>query len=228
MNNSKQIATKQPEQMDVFFNQRASNYDTHMKESVIAFDQFYQAIAEPIVSTEEPISILDLGCGTGLEFEGIFAKAPNAKIYGIACSAEMLAELQRKYHDRSPQLSLTQGSYLTIPFDKHTYQYIISVMTMHHLAYPHKLELYDKIRHALTPGGKYIEGDYLVSAEQEQQFLAKDRDVIGSLEQHQHGDLHIDIPFSRDTQQRILIEAGFSDVHLFWHQGDAAIFTATR
>jgi len=61
---------------------------------------------------------LDLGCGTGLELDFIFARAPNARVTAIDISSEMLAKLKAKLgrSQYGPQVEVPQGSYLTIPF----------------------------------------------------------------------------------------------------------------
>jgi len=80
--------------MSQFFNERADEYEEHMRSFVL---ELYDVIASPISTTRETISILDLGCGTGLEFEAVFARAPNALITGVDVSEEMLFRLREKY-----------------------------------------------------------------------------------------------------------------------------------
>jgi trans-aconitate methyltransferase len=40
--------------------------------------QFCQALSAPIGKTDEPLKILDLGCGTGLEIESLLQRMPKA------------------------------------------------------------------------------------------------------------------------------------------------------
>lgn len=58
---------------------------------------FYNHVANQVKKTDKPIRILDLGCGTGLELEGIFSNAPKALITGVNMSENMLFKLQEKY-----------------------------------------------------------------------------------------------------------------------------------
>ena len=63
---------EKPENMAAFFDARAAGYDDYMRDSIFPgtmFAQFYQAMSSPIEKTSEPLNILDLGCGTGLEIE---------------------------------------------------------------------------------------------------------------------------------------------------------------
>ena len=216
----------QPEKMNDFFNKRAGTYEAHMKAELAHFDEFYKKISEPVAATSEKIQILDLGCGTGLEIEYIFKKAPNSFLTGIDMSGEMLKLLKDKYRRTLKQLLLLKGSYDKISFQENTYDYVISVMSLHHLLYTPKLKLYKKIKKALRKNGKYIEGDYVVSRKEEKAGLEKFEKQLKKLRLSKDTDFHIDIPFSVKTQTKLLKQAGFSKVDVIWRKKWAAIIVA--
>lgn len=217
---------EQIEKMGEFFNKRADMYEGHMKETVEFFTEYYKAIASPIKDTKSNIDILDLGCGTGLEIEGIFEKAPNSKITGIDMSEEMMNKLKEKYKNKLENIRLIKDSYLTLPFEKENYEYIVSCMTMHHFVKAVKLELYEKIKQALKPGGRYIEGDYMVSKEEEIECLDRYYDLMSSLTKEQKDLYHIDIPFTIETQKELLKEAGFRNIEIIWQVENKIIMVA--
>lgn len=219
---------KKPEEMSLFFDIRANGYDKHMKENIKFFDELYKLISKPITETKSEISILDLGCGTGLEVQSILDRCPNAFITGIDVSEKMLSELARKYEKYLNQIKLIKDSYLSIVLPENTYDYAVSVMTMHHLLYDIKQKTYEKIRKSLKIGGIYIEGDYIVSPEKEKQFLTEYHKIIRTSQTYENGKYHIDIPFSIETQTTILLEAGFSEVEIIWHKEEAAIIVAKK
>jgi tRNA (cmo5U34)-methyltransferase len=92
------------ETMGEFFDKRADTYDRHMKEPGISSGQFYSHVSDGILNTQDKVRIMDIGCGTGLELEGIFERAPNAVLTGIDISGEMLNKLKAKYKDGSTKL----------------------------------------------------------------------------------------------------------------------------
>ena len=225
------------ELMAEFFDRRVDGYEEHVREILPGFDGFYSSVAGQIPATGEPLSILDLGCGTGLELDFIFARAPNAVITAVDLSSKMLAKLKAKleHYRYGPQVEIVQGSYLTMPFPERGFDYAVSVQTMHHFT-PHvKRRLYSRIADALKAGGRYIEGDYVVSPDEERSLLARYSELVKSLRADgavgdgdtMDGTYHIDIPLSVQSQVAVLREAGFADVEVVFEQGAAAVFCAT-
>jgi len=219
---------KEIEDMKDFFNLRAVSYDNHMKENINNYTLFYEKVSKGIKPTNEKIIILDLGCGTGLELNNIFKKCPNTQIDCLDLSKEMLEVLKEKYKRKKNQINLIVDSYLDYEFKKGNYNYIISVMTVHHLLYETKYKLYKKIYNALKPGGIYIEGDYIVNQSKEiklkQEYLKlKERKNI-----KEDGTYHIDIPFSIKTEKEIFDEVGFNNFKLYYNEDEAAVYSIEK
>lgn len=210
-----------PEEMERFFDARAQGYDDHMRTVIRSFDSFYGGVAAPIPATDAPIRVLDLGCGTGLELQGIWARAPRAQVTGIDLSAEMLARLRTRWATRASQLELIKASYLEHPLGERTFDCAISVMTLHHLPPAEKAILYARLRASLRPGGVYVEGDYVVERAEELRLLAAYREARGAGGPQRH----IDVPASLVTEEELLGRAGFTAFRLWWREGDAAIYS---
>ena len=213
--------------MGEFFDRMSGEYDAHMKENVEGFEQFYGYIAASIPETKAELRILDIGCGTGIELAAVFQKVPNALITGLDLSGKMLDILRDKYNNYHNQIRLVRESYVTFSYGENMYDYIISVMTLHHLLPDSKRVLYQKIRKALKPGGKYIEGDYITTPEKEKQV----RDDFFKLRESDPGLVdgthHIDLECSLETQKSLLVKAGFAGVDVLWEYGEAAVYTAS-
>ena len=220
---------EQPEKMASFFDLRATGYDVHIKDVVYTdeeFEQFYQAISQPIAPTEQPLKILDLGCGTGLELAPLLQRVPNAQITGMDVSINMLRLLEEKYPAQQRQITLKAASYLDESLGSQEYDYIISAMSLHHLLPDTKQKLYQKIYLALKPGGQYIEGDTVTRKDMENEFLAEYEGQIKQMLPAANGHYHIDIPFSIDTQKELLLGAGFKQFKLIWEKDYAAVWNA--
>lgn len=121
------------EEMKSFFDARVSDYDEHMVAILEDYDNFYKNIATPIEKTDKPVEILDLGAGTGIELEYILEKAPNARITAVDLSEEMLKRLLNKYDGYRSQINTSADSYLSLKLTPCSFDYIVTVMSLHHL-----------------------------------------------------------------------------------------------
>ncbi|MCB0110399.1 MAG: methyltransferase domain-containing protein [Caldilineaceae bacterium] len=217
--------TPAPEPMAAFFDRRAAGYDAHMCSNVFTdatFVKFYRAIASPIPETVQPLQILDLGCGTGLEIEFLLQRAPHAQITAVDLSEGMLALLAERYHAQMPQITLVADSYLTMDLGAQRYDYILSAMTIHHLLHEPKRRLYAQIYAALKPGGRYIEGDTVTTAVHEADFLAEYAEEVAQVPSAEDGAYHIDVPFAIETQRELLSSVGFKEFTLLWQLDSSA------
>ncbi len=96
-------------------------------------DPFCQAVANQIPTTQAEVDILDLGYGTSIQLEYVFARAPNARVTGIGLAPNMLEQLKSKFGSFAAQLGLVQGALLDLSLGEAGYDYAISTLTIHHL-----------------------------------------------------------------------------------------------
>jgi len=225
---SDEVTTKKPEEMSAFFNARVEGYDEHMREIVESFSEFYTSVSTVIPETEEALDILDLGAGTGIELDYIFRRAPNSRVTAIDLSSDMLDRLGKKLEINRQRIRIVKGSYLTLPLGVGVYDYVMSVMSLHHLTFQAKLRLYRRIHNALRDGGMYIEGDYIVSEEEEKRMQGLYRSVQEEFSLSDAGSHHIDIPFGEKTQQRALNEAGFANLRVVFSTKRANVCVAVK
>ena len=219
--------SSRPEDIRDFFEKRVDGYDEHMAETVEDFQAFYAALADPIKLIHEEITILDLGAGTGLELGYIFTKAPNARITAVDLSPLMLSRLLDKYKRYEEQIQTVEASYLTMELGPCAYDYAVSVMSLHHLRPEEKTAMYTKIREALKPAGSYIEGDYIVSEEEEGRLIEEHRTLKEYFALPEDGLFHIDIPSSEKTQMTALREAGFKDIRVLFRTDRSNVIAAS-
>ena len=215
------------EEMAAFFDARAAGYDDYFRDEILPdemFAQFYGALSAPIGETDEPLRILDLGCGTGLELEPLFRRVPNARVTGVDLAEGMLDLLRAKYRTHTSQITVVVDSFLTMPLGSQVYDHVLSGNAMHHVLRDTKLELYKKIHAALKPGGMYIEGDSVIPREMEGEFIAEYHRDAGSVPPAPDGTYHLDVPFSLETQKSLLLEAGFKDFRLIWQKDPTAVW----
>ena len=98
------------EKMSDFFEARLDVYDEHMLTNIESASEFYPFTAS-LLPTAEHSTVLDLGCGTGLELEKYYKICPTARVTGIDLSAGMLDALKSKFPDafHVPEIYMLQA-----------------------------------------------------------------------------------------------------------------------
>lgn len=214
------------EKMEEFFDSRLSNYDEHQLTCIDSALEFYPFTASCLPQVPG-LSILDLGCGTGLEIGYYFDIVPTAKVTGIDLAPGMLNMLRNKFPDKS--LSLILGSYFDVPFGLNVFDAVVSVESLHHFTIEEKIPLYKKLREALKMGGYFILTDYFALTEEEEMFyqeelvrLKKEQNILDT-ELY-----HYDTPLTIDHEKEALFAAGFSSVEVLNNWGATYTLKALR
>ena len=200
------------EKMDDFFTARVDGYDEHMKSNIEGASKFYNFTAA-LLPMEKDKSILDLGCGTGLELEELFQMNPYAKVTGIDLTEAMLETLKAKFPDKD--ITTVCGSYFEVPFGEEVFDAAVSVESLHHFTKEQKLPLYKKLNKALKPGGYFILTDYFAESEEEEVFYGQELLRIRKEQELPDGVFyHYDTPLTVEHEKEALLEAGFTRVEV--------------
>lgn len=212
------------EEMSEFFAARLSEYDEHMLSCVEGCREGYIKMAELVPKNAK--TLLDLGCGTGLELYEIFKRIPDMEVTGVDLTAAMLQRLREKYPDK--KLNLICGDYFTVPFGR-DFDCAISFQTMHHFKKDKKTELYKKIYSALADKGVYIECDYMVLTQQEEDLWFAENDRIRKEQGIGEDEFyHYDTPCTIDNQIALFKGAGFKDVKMTFRQENTTMLIARK
>jgi tRNA (cmo5U34)-methyltransferase len=213
------------EKMADFFTARVDEYDNHMMNDVVGCKEGYIKMAELLPETI--VNLLDLGCGTGLELDEIFKIRPNIKVTGVDLSKAMLGVLKQKHPNQD--LTLINANYFDYDFGIERFDAIISFQTMHHFSHEQKIKLYSRIYSALKPGGKYIEGDYMVIEQKDEDYYFKESVRIRKEQNITDGEFyHYDTPCTIDNQLKMLRLAKFEKVEMVWRIENSTIVVAQR
>ena len=213
------------EKMADFFAARIDMYDEHMLTEVEGCREGYKKMASLI--PPKSVKILDLGCGTGLELDEIFPLFPELEVTGIDLSADMLARLKKKHPDRT--LRLICGDYFREDLGEKEFDCALSFQTMHHFTKDKKLSLYRKIHTSLKSSAVYIECDYMVEKQQEEDFwfaenerLRKENGITDD------GYYHYDTPCTVENQMELLRKAGFRRVTKVFRMENTTMLVAEK
>ncbi len=216
---------KKPERMSDFFAARVTGYEAHMLSDVVGCYGAYVKMAELIPENTE--TLLDLGCGTGLELDFIYKRFPNLRVTGIDLTTEMLDVLIKKHAAKRPRVIC--GDYFTEDFGDTPFDCAISFESLHHFKKAKKLSLYKRIHGSLADGGCYIECDYVVDSDEEEAEIFARSDAMRA--EYGIGEdeyMHIDTPCTVENQLALMTEAGFRNVKLCFKDGGTAIIMAEK
>ncbi len=205
-----------PEPMDAFFDVRANTYNDKMLLSGGGGGEGdYIKLGACFPETDMALEILDIGCGTGLELDYIWARAKNARITCVDISRGMLDLLLRDHPADHDNITIVEASYIDMAYPESAYDIVVSNMTMHHLWPDEKVKVYREIFGALKSGGCYIEGDFMVDDLAVKQYKQRFEIITANLpDKAKPGEYHIDIPCSIETQINLLSEAGFGSIEV--------------
>lgn len=213
------------ETMSGFFKARVDSYDVHMLEEVAGCREGYTRMANAL--PEQTTSLLDLGCGTGLELHEIFRRFPDAAVTGIDLTDSMLEELRRKH--LSPNLTLICGDYFSQDFGKDHFDAAVSFQSLHHFKPEAKIGLYQRVLNALKPGGVYLECDYMAATAEEEVFYFAENERLRAEQGIPEGVFcHYDTPCTPEHQRQMLLDAGFVSCEILWREGNTTLLRATR
>ena len=191
------------ETMGGFFDRRVDSYEDHMR----PWRAYYRWLGELIPAQAE--TLLDLGCGTGLELDEIFRLHPDIRVSGIDLAPGMLARLREKHPER--KLTLTVGDYLTVPLAPCAFDVAVAFETLHHFPPETKLGLFRRIFAALRPGGMLLEGDYIAESDEMEAYLFQELARRRARQHVPEGTfVHFDTPLTLAHELSLLSQAGFT------------------
>ena len=193
------------EGMGAFFDARVEAYEAHMAR----WEAHYRWMARLLPDGVR--TLLDLGCGTGLELDRIFERFPDLAVTGIDLSPDMLERLARKHAGK--RLTLLCADYFACDFGESRFDAAVSFETLHHWPAARKTKLFGKLRRALKPGGCYLQCDYvatsraMVDAAMAECARRRARDGVA-----EDAFVHFDTPLTLAHEMQCLRDAGFATV----------------
>jgi tRNA (cmo5U34)-methyltransferase len=209
--------------MSDFFAARLEGYEEHMLAGGAETD--YQKMADLVPGNAK--TILDLGCGTGLELDRIFRRLPHVSVVGIDLTQSMLDRLKAKHPENN--LQLICGSYFDTEFGENVFDAAVSFATLHHFGRAEKVGLYTRILKALKPDGVYIECDYMLTDQSIENKLQAENATLRQAANIPPGEFyHFDIPYTIDHQIEMFRQAGFASAEMVHRRQNSTIIITRR
>jgi len=218
------------------FGLTAQEYDRARRQLVPCFDDFYRTAVELLpFPSDQAITVLDLGAGTGL-LAGFIANAfPVAKLTLLDIAPEMLARARQRFINYTDRVRFVTADLDALQIDG-SYDAIVSALAIHHLEDDGKRRLFKTIHAALNPGGVFVNAEQVLGPTAAAERLYRVRwlrrvrelgvsedDLAAALER-----MKLDRSATVEAQLAWLREAGFTDADCAYKDGMFAVIGASK
>jgi tRNA (cmo5U34)-methyltransferase len=141
------------------FDEAAPEYDAWVRQALPTYEELFSVTVEVIPHpADAPISVADLGAGSGLFSDRVFSSFPNARFTLYDTSHKMLDLARRRFAAHADRFSFVDQR-LEHFSEAERFDLVISSLAIHHLEDAGKQSLFGRISAALRPGGAFINVD---------------------------------------------------------------------
>jgi ubiquinone/menaquinone biosynthesis C-methylase UbiE len=106
------------------------------------------------VAGNRPFRLLDIGCGTGLFATRLKTALPQAQVWGVDLTSEMLARGGPRWRHLRNAVLPVHGDSERLPFATGGFDFVTCANSFHH--YPHQELAVAEMQRVLRPGGRLL------------------------------------------------------------------------
>lgn len=213
------------------YQELSKKYDNSIIKFVPKYNEMLDAIINSLPNTENKLSILDIGCGTGNLTQKLLNKYIDSQITAIDISEAMIEAAKSKVNHSNIEFIVQDA--LEYEF-KENYDIIVSTLTFQN--FPNdafKKKYYQNIYNSLNINGIFATGNIMLASNKELQevYLKKwkefmllnlkketiDDEVFKNYKEKDHPSKTLD-------EIDWLIQIGFKDVDIIWKYYNFAVY----
>jgi ubiquinone/menaquinone biosynthesis C-methylase UbiE len=197
---------------------------------------------------DRPITVVDLGTGTGFLAASVLEAFPNARVIAVDGAAAMMNQARARLGPRAGRMEWRTCVFAELAAkadELPELDAVVSSFALHHLTPQDKLALERAMHRRLRPGGVFVNADILIAPEAavENTYqslrragiqrrlratgVEKSTEQIGA-ELAELERLDGDKPLPVETDLRLLREAGFHTVDCWWKETREAVWGGTK
>jgi ubiquinone/menaquinone biosynthesis C-methylase UbiE len=137
------------------FGRWSENYDRSILQWLL-FRPAHRAIIARIQAGfgDRELTVLDVGCGTGVFAARIREALPHASLWGVDLVAAMLAKGRSRWRAHRGHVLAVQGDSERLPFPAGAFDVVTCANSFHH--YPRQERAVEEMHRVLKPGGRLI------------------------------------------------------------------------
>jgi ubiquinone/menaquinone biosynthesis C-methylase UbiE len=142
------------------FGRWADTYDRSVLQRVLFGPLQEMVLEQAALDMPAPVSVLDIGCGTGQLLRRASRHFPEATLTGVDASKDMLRVAQAAVPVGAP-VRFVEAFAEHLPFDDGAFDLVTTTMSFHHWAdQPAALR---EVRRVMAPGGGFLLADALAA-----------------------------------------------------------------
>ncbi|MBW2073063.1 MAG: class I SAM-dependent methyltransferase, partial [Deltaproteobacteria bacterium] len=143
------------ESAQISYTERRYGHAAMQLYSTIRTKEIYRIITKEF-GMNSGISLLDIGCGTGILLSELAYKRPNILLNGLDFSQKMLTEARLRLNVHAITANLINGSAFDLPYANDSFDVIVSTRFIHQYSDDLKIRILSELRRFLTLGGLAI------------------------------------------------------------------------
>ena len=147
----------------ILFEEKAKEFDNIIPLLIPFYNEIYNILIESVpFQKNNPIKVLDIGCGTGTLANIIKQQFPNAHITCNDFAKNMIEIARKKLSKYKSDINFLTGDFNKIQSDE-KYDVIVSCYALHHIATDNeKIQLYENIYNSLNKNGIFLTADLVL------------------------------------------------------------------
>jgi tRNA (cmo5U34)-methyltransferase len=152
-----------PKSVKEFYNELSGTYTELINKCVPRYNELFWALFFYIPENLKPKKILELGCGTGNLTQKIIEKYPEAKIYLVDISDEIIEQCKKRFNNNK-NLIFLNSDFNDLDFKNEKFSLVLSSIAIHHIKDDDKAKLFRKIYKWLDDSGVFMYFDQFKGA----------------------------------------------------------------
>jgi ubiquinone/menaquinone biosynthesis C-methylase UbiE len=142
------------------FDEWAPTYERHWMQRRILGPVQDTVLQLAVSEMPRPITILDIGCGTGRLLRTAAKTFPKADLVGVDAAAEMIKQA-RLMRPPGASIHFQQAAAEALPFPDDEFDLVFSTLTFHH--WEDQVKAIREVSRVLAPGGRWLLADFIPS-----------------------------------------------------------------
>jgi len=219
------------------FSKRSIFYDDYIVKVVPYHREMLEAFTDNIpFSTDTPIRIIELGCGTGLATQSILKKYPNARLKCLDMSLDML-NLAKKRFKAFPNIEFILTDYSKFKFQEEC-DAVVSFLSLMYLANDRtRKSVFKKAYDMLTSKGVFVSGEMNISRNKHFQEVYMEKWIQHMRKSYSDDFIQSEVlekakihgsPAVLADEIRYLKKIGFNQVEIAWKYYGFSVYEAIK